>query len=267
MLDFCAGIYDGFNKNKCVGGIFVDITKAFDAVDHELLLSVLWNAGFRGCSWLWFKSYLFNRSQCVKVKDNFSSLKTISCGVPQGSVMGPILFLVFINSLCCGPFKGSLTCFADDTALCYNSDSIISLKLDMQYDLDLLKMWFTFNKLTLSNKTKYMFFSLSNKTYFIEDLYFKCVSCLSVGINHTCNKCLKIERVNSIKYLGLYIDSKCTWEEHLKNIEKYMLSSLRTFYLLRDICPVRILRMVYFSIINSKLQYGICCWGVLIYLD
>jgi hypothetical protein len=261
LLHFCKGVYEGLNSKFNVGGVFVDITKAFDAVDHDLLLNIMWFAGFRGSIWNWFSSYLGNRVQCVKVNEFYSSFKPIVYGVPQGSVLGPILFLIFINSLCCGPFKGSVTSFADDTAFCYNSQTQNILQTDMQYDLDLLKIWFTFNKLTLSNKTKFVLFSLRDRASSIEHLTYKCVSCLMSLSTFPCNRCMNIDRVDNIKYLGIFIDKYCSWSEHIKHLNKYMLSAVRTFYYLKNVCPVKGIRTIYFSIVHSKLQYGITCWG------
>lgn len=266
LLNFCADLYQGFNNKLSVGGLFIDITKAFDTVDHSLLLNVMWFAGFRGFAWNFFKSYLNNRVQCVKINnDVFSSFKPINCGVPQGSVLGPILFLIFINSLSSGPFRGSLTSFADDTALCYNSKSALELQKDVQYDLQLLKLWFSFNKLSLSNKTKFIHFSLKDKISCIKPLYYKCNICLKSDIailyDLNCHSCMLIEQVDKIKYLGLFIDKNCNWNEHINSINKYMLSAIRTFYYLKNICHVNVLRLIYFSIIESKLQYGITCWG------
>lgn len=133
-----------------VGGIFVDITKAFDSVDHEVLLNRLEDIGVRGISGNWLRTYLLNRFQCVRVKNVVSQPIQIKYGVPQGSVLGPILFLVYINDLCSGKFMGDLTCFADDTALCHHKNNSIILRQEMQTDLNKLKKWFTVNRMALS---------------------------------------------------------------------------------------------------------------------
>lgn len=260
LLNFCTTVYDGLNKNEHVSGIFIDITKAFDSVEHIILLDCLWKAGVRGTTFKWFKSYLCGRSQSVRFQNYLSSTLPIESGVPQGSVLGPILFLVYINSLCNGDLSGSLTCFADDTAICYSSVDNHLLQLEMQRDMDKIKLWFTKNKMLLSVKTKFMHFSLRDKPNPTQSLVFKCKSCTIIG-GKTCNKCLQIDKVEHMKYLGLILDCKMSWKEHISRLKIYLYSSLRKFYFLQCKCPLSVLKTVYYSIVHSKLQYGVSCWG------
>jgi len=132
---------------------------------------------------------------------SISSSLSIVHGVPQGSVLGPILFLIYINNLCNGQFEGSLTCFADDTALSYSSENSLSLFQSIQNDLDKLRYWFITNRMVLSVKTKYINFSLRSKDFGNNRLFFKCKSCLILG-SVGCNSCVEIEQVKHIKYLG-----------------------------------------------------------------
>jgi hypothetical protein len=259
LLNFCSFVFEGLNQNEFVGGIFVDITKAFDSVNHELLCDTLWRAGVRGTPLNWFKSYLSNRQQCVRVRRSVSDSLSITHGVPQGSVLGPILFLVYINSLCNGKFSGSLSCFADDTAICYRANSQQDLVFRMQSDLDKLKIWFTRNKMVLSTKTKSIQFSLK-KCHENLNLFYKCKHCL-LSTDVSCNNCIKIEQVDHIKYLGIVLDERLNWKNHVAQIKRYMYAVLRKFYFLKFICPLPVLRTVYYSIVNSKLQYGLSCWG------
>lgn len=129
----------------------------------------------------------------------------------------------------------------------------------MQNDLDKLKMWLTKNRMLLSVKTKIVNFSLRNKVSF-GDIFFKCKDCCIIG-NRTCVNCIKIEMVDHIKYLGVILDEKCNWKEHVAALKNYLNQALRNFYFLQYICPIQVLRTIYFSIIHSKLHCGICCWG------
>lgn len=260
LLNFSTALFDGLNRNCYVSGLFIDITKAFDSVDHDILFDRLRIVGIRGVPLLWFKSYLSGRTQCVKVNGSLSSTLPIVHGVPQGSVLGPLLFLVFINGLCNGDFQGSLTCFADDTALCFTSDNSLELAQSIQRDLDKLKYWFTVNKMVLSTKTKYINFSLRNRNFSSCEFFFRCKTCLTLG-DSFCEDCIKIEQVHSIKYLGLILDERVNWKEHIAKMKGYLYAALRKFYFLKYICPRPILKTIYFSIIDSKLRYGISCWG------
>ena len=149
----------GISKFSCA--IFLDLAKAFDSINHQILLDKLEHYGVRGVAHSLFKSYLENRKQCVSYKDVSSTFLPITTGVPQGSVLGSFLFLIYINDLpICSKFNTTL--YADDTVLIYSDKNINSLNLKTNEELEKINLWFLINKLSLNlSKTKYML--ISNK--------------------------------------------------------------------------------------------------------
>ena len=152
------------NNDKFTLSVFIDLTKAFDTCDTDILLEKLKYYGFCGISNYWFRNYLTGRMQYTSVNNVNSSLNELKCGVPQGSVLGPILFLLLINDLPNATNMFSIL-FADDTTLQLSSSNIVSLYEQANVELDKLADWFKANKLTLNiSKTKYMIFKDKSKT-------------------------------------------------------------------------------------------------------
>lgn len=259
---FLESVYDTLNRNMLCLGLFVDITKAFDMVVHKILLLILESLGIRGVALNWFKSYLSDRVVQTKVGEKLSDFITLNIGVPQGSVLGPLLFLVYINSMLNLPFCGKLVAFADDVAFCYAGSSSDDIIVNINTDLCLLSNWFDQHCLVLSDKTKTLQFNRgANKNMFCLDLSFYCHA-PSCSINVGCSSnCIKIDSVTSFKYLGLILDSNLNWKEHCSSVKQYIYMSVCRFFLIRSLVPADILRTVYFALIQSKLSYGLAFWG------
>ena len=203
--------------NKRLGcGIFIDLQKAFDTVNHRILLSKMEHYGIRGCALEWFKSYLSNRKQYVSVNGSNSNLLPINCGVPQGSVLGPLLFLIYINDLPNPSKKLTFYLFADDTNIYYESKDLSDLFRIVNEELRLVKKWLDSDKLSLNiDKTNYIIFHSSS-------INVSSGSDIRIGKNH-------IKRVKFVKFLGLLLDEHLSWKYHLSELSKQLATTCGMF--------------------------------------
>lgn len=234
---------------------FVDSGKPVLCVffDHSQLLEELDRAGIRGVALELFSSYLKDRKQVVKIKDKISHENTISHGIPQGTVLGPILFNLYINSLFTMQTTGEIISFTDDTAVLYSSDSWQNLKNVVQNDFKNIADWFHSKLLTINfDKTHFLPFS-SYKNGLPE--FDKLLISNQIEINIT----------DKIKYLGVLIDSHLRWEHQVSNICKIIRCLLPKFKFLRTIMNYTHLRTIYYSLVQSRVQYGIFSWGEVTY--
>ena len=194
LLSLTENINQQVDNGKFGCGIFVDFQKAFDTVDHTILLNKLCHYGIRGKSNDWFKSYLFDRKQFVAINGFNSDLKDIKCGVPQGSVLGPLLFLIYINDLYTSIKFCKVHHFADDTNLLHFTDSVKSLNKSINYDLKQLVHWLNANKIALNmSKTELVFFKPRKKQSDFD---------LNIKLARK-----SLYPTSSVKYLGIKIDS------------------------------------------------------------
>ena len=191
-----------------ITGVFLDFSKAFDTVNHKILLSKLDHYGIRGTAYSWFESYLSNRSQFVTYENASSKPKVISCGVPQGSILGPLLFLMYINDLNFVCKDAMSIFFADDSNLFKNGKDITKLEEELNEILSNISEWLKVNKRSLNvKKTHYMIFSKRK----IKPGVPKPSVNLSIDGQ-------TLSEVEKTKFLGVIIDNKLTWEHHIKYI-------------------------------------------------
>ena len=235
--------FEGKKKNIC---IFLDFAKAFDTVNHQILLNKLHYYGIRGHSLKWFESYLSNRKQCVNLGKTNSDIGTITCGVPQGSILGPLLFLLYINDItkCSNILKFFL--FADDTCLSYTFDENSNAELTLNEELEKIADWLITNKLSLNvEKSSYLIFSLKKKR-----------DKLALTIKNEI-----LQEKEHTKYLGIIIDRKLNWNEQLNQIKLRLHKGIGILYRVRDCVSKATLRSLYFAFVQSNINYCVLNWG------
>ncbi len=265
MILFNNYVTKAFNNKKHTLAVFCDLRKAFDTVNHKVLLRKMEKIGIRNTELLWFRNYLSNRTQYVTISGVDSSEKIINIGVPQGSILGPLLFLIYINDL---PNCTSLYCllFADDTTLLDSDDDINTLFQRVNSELYNISCFFRKNKLALHpDKTKYILFSTHR------DLE---LNHLSLSINNNngdqdseINKhyLKRIEgTINdpAIRFLGLYIDPQFSFNFHAQQIHKKISCALYFMRAAKHTLNDKALTSLYYSLIHSHLIYAIQAWSV-----
>ena len=248
LLNISQKIMDALDKGNYACGVFIDLQKAFDTVDHEILLKKLSHYGIRGIALTLFKSYLSDRHQFVSLNGVNSAHRTVRHGVPQGSVLGPLLFLIYINDLFCAIKFSDVHHFADDTNLINTSDSLKQLAKQMNLDLRFLSQWLNANKISLNaSKTEYIIFKHARKP-----------------LNYDFRLSINGKRLHpsaSIKYLGVVLDADLCWKSQIDDVATKLKRANGALAKLRHYVPASVLLLVYHAIFHSHLQY--CCqiWG------
>lgn len=242
-------IINAWEKSYDAIAIFCDLSKAFDCVDHCTLLAKLTHYGLTDRALKLIKSYLEARLQKVQINGAHSEGSHLQMGVPQGSILGPLLFLVYINDL---PLIVKNLCeivlFADDTSLIFKVSRRNPDIDEVNSTLSQVFEWFCANNLALNpNKTKCLKFSLQNV---------KSTDTNNIKLND-----VTLEYVNKTMFLGLTIDSKLQWGPHILCLTKKLSSAAFAVRKIRDLTDVKTARLIYFSNFHSHMSYGILLWG------
>ena len=249
LLSIVEQIRNSLDKKMFACGVFIDLEKAFDTVNHQILLSKLYHYGIRGVANKLLHSYLSNRHQKVTINGESSTKLPITCGVPQGSILGPLLFLIYINDMHSAMEYSAIYHFADDTNLLYSSKSFKDLRKNLNKDLAHLYDWLCANRLSLNaGKTEFIVFRPLVRKALHERLTLK--------LHHS-----KLFESPKVKYLGLILDNKLSWKWHITELSKKLSSAVGMLYKIRQFCPVSVLRSLYFSLFNSHMSYGLVVWG------
>ena len=245
IIKFTDQCYDILDSKEQLLSIYLDFSKAFDTVDHKILCKKLERYGIRGQINKWFESYLDKREQYVQISDKKSPTKISFCGVPQGSVLGPLLFLIYINDMHkCSQLK--MIHFADDSTAYSSHKSLHELVPLVNIELEKIDQWICANKLSLNtDKTSFMIFSNTTTQ-----------NAPSIIIRNTI-----IDVCHKQKFLGVIIDDKLKYKEHINSISNRVKRMNGLLWKLSHYIPRRISRKIYNSLIYPHLIYANEVWG------
>lgn len=240
------------DQKKCATGIFMDLRKAFDVVNHDVLLEVLFKYGVRGKAHELIEDYLRERYQVVQIGGVRSDETLITSGVVQGSRLGPQLFLVFINAIGALPLNGRLFLFADDALLIniHDSKNAEAIVNTMRKDMSLIMEFFHQRQMILNSaKTNFMVFATPTMR-------------LQIPSTIEISSDLSIARVASVKYLGFIVSENMSSSEHIESLEKKLAPANGILWKLRDVLPFKSKKLVYDTLFQTHLNFMSSIWGL-----
>jgi len=247
VLEFIDNVFNTLDRRLSMITVFLDFSKAFDTVKHEILVDKMDYVGVRGLALEWFRSYLCDRRQCVDVSGTRSSFLDVRTGVPQGSVLGPVLFLLYINDMSRCSDMLNFVHFADDTTVFGCGKNIRDLSNLVNADLSRVFEWLCSNRLSLNiAKTCYMIMTDQRNDEQLPSLV----------INNG-----NIQMVQEAKFLGVIIDSRLTFSAHVSNLCKKISRNIGVLNRISSLIPPRAKKSIYFSLIYSYVTYCVTVWG------
>nr|CAI5816987.1 unnamed protein product [Callosobruchus analis] len=244
-------IYHHLDNRRLVGTLFFDLSKAFDIIDASIIENKLFSLGFRGNFLMWLKSYLRDRKFVVNVHDFLSDEFDVQLGVPQGSILGPLIFILFINDLPHYMSSDSIVLYADDTTITVNAENYIHLEQRLNLIAAEFTSWCRRNSLIVNpNKTVCIHFRSAMRG----------MQRPAESINLMINSNL-IEFSTNAKFLGLYLDEDLTWRTHIDALCKRINKSYYAMLQLRNCFNTPQLIGIYFALVYSHISFHIIAWG------
>ena len=249
LLYFTDKVLSAFEDNKYVCGLFLDLSKAFDTLDHHILLQKLASYGIRGTPLNWFSSYLSNRVQCVSMAGKCSNFLPLSTGVPQGSILGSLFFVIYVNDLSrCTP-NFEFTLYADDTSIICNNNDVRNVIDTVNSDMPKVVAWFKANKLHLNSKKSVAILFRPRQRHLDN-------SNLNILIDGS-----PITFSSQTKFLGVVIDEHLSWGPHIDFITNKVAKGAGVIRKLKYKLPLRILITLYYILILPYMMYSCIVWG------
>ena len=249
LIKFTETMYENLNNRKVSAAIYLDLRKAFDCVHHGTLLHKLKSYGFRGVSHQWIKSYLSNRNQYVKIDHFKSESQIISTGVPQGSLIGPALFILFINDLSDISEEIDILLYADDTTILLSDSEYENVVFKGNSNLLKIDNWLKCNRLALNvDKSSWMLYT--NRHIDTSDSH-----------SHMNIDNLPLKFCANTKSLGVTFDSNLNFKSHIENIVGKISKTVGVFYKIKSLVPNQVLISLYYSLVYPYLIYCVLIWG------
>ena len=236
------------DDNKLVGVVMVDLSKAFDMVNHSALLKKMERYGVRGQELRWFHNYLSGRQQRVCLGEEKSGWTDIKKGVPQGSILGPLLFTIYVNDLPKTIGKCDMKQYADDTTIYHAASSASKLGVELEKDVKSVAEWVEKNGLKLNmKKTQLLLLGRKGRAHELQDI--------RVTLSGE-----RLPRREKVKCLGIWIDDGLTWREHIQALRRKCFCGLAKLRRLRDVLPMTTKKKIYNALVLPHLDYCSVVW-------
>ena len=248
LITITEHIRKALDEGCAVGFITLDLKKAFDLIPHDVIIEKLRKYGVSPETLVWFKNYLSGRKQVTVINGNMSEPRQVSCGVPQGSILGPLLFIITINDIVKTIQHCNASLYADDTCLYYASSNHVTLEKCVNEDLKAISKWLEINGLLLNEKKcECMIIAPKHKKQDFSNIHIKLNGC-------------SIQQKNVCKYLGVMLNDTLTWNDHVAYVRGKLSSSLYCFKRIRPFISQNTALTLYKGLIQPHLDYCSIVW-------